>query len=67
MGHLDDVLQLPWLLLHFGSQEERGRSDNLQEAEHHQHMNCLIAAWRTSDESHPKLTFLWNLVKDWTM
>lgn len=31
MGHLDDMLQLPGLFLHFGSEKERGGRNDLTE------------------------------------
>lgn len=70
MGHLNDVLQLAGLLLHLGSQEECGRSDDLDEekAAHHQLDSCHSSPQlQLLTSCHTKLTFLWNLVKDWTM
>lgn len=69
MGYLNDVFKLAGLLLHLSGQEECGRSNDLEEEAHRQ-LNSWYGGQQLQLPSrvcHTELTFLWNLVKDWTM
>lgn len=65
MGHLNDVFKLAGLLLNLGGQKKCGRSNDLEEEAQGQLDSCFGCRYRA--ECDPGLTFLWNLVKDWTI
>lgn len=70
MGHLNDVFKLAGLLLNLRGQEECGRSNDLEEEEAHRQLDSWYGCQKLQLASRvcdTVLTFLWNLVKDWTM
>lgn len=48
MGHLDYMFQLPGLLLHFGSEEECSRGNDLMKVQHNEFRMRLTAILNTS-------------------
>lgn len=65
MGHLDDMFQFSGLFLHFRSEKEGSGRDDLMKMRSGVERRVYLKT--RGGGVGGTLTFLWNLVKDWTM
>lgn len=67
VSHLDNMFQLSGLLFYLGSEEECGRSNDLMDVPTEVHECPGSGMSKIRHDVQTVLTFLWNLVNDWTM